>query len=201
MRLYLVRHPQTVVPADICYGSSDVEAALQEQMHMVAALTAASTPPHAGLDSREAVPKIMLPRGLAMYSSPLRRCAEVAKRLAERLECTSLSFDARLAEMHFGRWELQAWDDIPRSEVDAWAQDLTGYQPGGGESVLQMAERVCAFYQELLQTGSDSIVVCHAGTIRMFLACGQDRSVTELALQAAKNPRKISYGELIVLQC
>ena len=46
-----------------------------------------------------------------------------------------MRFDARLAELDFGHWEMQSWDGIPRAEVDAWAADVAHYRPGGGESV------------------------------------------------------------------
>src|SRR5206468_1510414 len=99
--------------------------------------------------------------------SPLRRCAD----LAALLPCASRHVDVRLAEIDFGRWEMRPWDDIPRAEIDAWATDVAAYRPGGGESVLQMAARVGAFYDELLRKPyTGAIVVCHAGTMRLLAA-------------------------------
>jgi alpha-ribazole phosphatase len=183
MRLYLIRHPQPLVESGICYGSSDVAVAAQECLRVSQALLS------------------ILPKGLRLISSPLRRCAELTAKIVDAINCESIDFDDRLVEMHFGDWELRAWDDIPRAEIDAWAADPATYRPGGGESVLQMAQRVCSFYDDLRLLRQDSIVVCHAGTIRLLLACQRGLSPTEMAHYAAQNPHKITYGECIILDC
>jgi alpha-ribazole phosphatase len=180
MRVILVRHPQPVVAPGLCYGSTDLAVAPDELARARAAMSST------------------LPRDTPLFSSPLRRCAE----LAAGLSCSSLTFDARLAEINFGAWEMRHWDDIPRAEIDAWADDLTGYRPGGGESVLQMAARVAAFYAEL--QGRDhacAIVICHAGTMRLLSACRDGLSVPDMALQAARTPHKIAYGATLILDC
>ena len=179
MRLILVRHPQPQIAPGICYGSTDLPA-LPEEIERV----------HAAL-----MPT--LPRDAALFSSPLRRCAK----LATRLNWPTLTFDARLAEMDFGAWEMQPWDAIPRAQIDAWAADLTGYHPGGGESVLQMAARVADFYADLQrQPQQDAIVICHAGTMRLLSACHANLPLHDIALQAAQSPHKIGYGETIILR-
>lgn len=183
MHLYLVRHPQPLVASDVCYGSTDVAVAPQEHARVASALTA------------------VLPKGAVLLSSPLRRCAELAEQLVSSLGCATPRLDARLAEMHFGTWELRAWDDIARCEIDAWANDLVAYRPGGGESVMQMAERVRAFHTDVLLTQQDCIVICHAGTIRMLLACQRNVSPAEMAQYAAQKRHKVAYGEVIVLDC
>ena len=179
MRLILVRHPRPLVAAGVCYGSTDLEVDPGELEHALAALTP------------------QLPAGLPVYSSPLRRCAGLAARLSN-----TPMFDARLVEMHFGRWEMRAWDDIPRADVDAWAADLVEYRPGGGESVLQMAARIAAFHADLQrQLGDDgeAIVICHAGAMRLLSACHAGLPPTEMALQAARTPHHIAYGATLTL--
>jgi alpha-ribazole phosphatase len=179
MRLILVRHPQPLVAAGVCYGSTDLEVAPGELARTLAALEA------------------QLPAGLPVYSSPLRRCAGLAASLS-----AAPIVDARLVEMHFGDWEMRAWDDIPRADVDAWAADLVNYQPGGGESVLRMAARIAAFHADLQrQLGDDgeAIVVCHAGAMRLLSACHAGLAPPEMALQAARTPHHIAYGAKLVL--
>lgn len=139
-----------------------------------------------------------VPAGLRLYSSPLRRCAELAASVTDALGAP-FTFDARLAEMHFGDWEMRAWDAIPRAEIDAWAADLADYRPGGGESVQQMAQRVRAFHDELTQSQQDALVICHAGTIKMLQACRPELSLRDMALLATKARQKIGYGELFEL--
>jgi alpha-ribazole phosphatase len=171
MKLILVRHPQPQVAPGICYGSTDLAIAPGQLEKTLAALE--------------------LPAGLPIYSSPLRRCAELAARLSD-----NIIYDARLAEMHFGDWEMQPWDVIPRAAIDAWAADILHSQPGGGESVLQMAERITAFYNTL--TG-DAIIICHAGAMRLLAARHAGLAPAEMALQAAQTAHQIPYGSTLTL--
>lgn len=184
MHLYLVRHPRPVVAANTCYGSTDL-AVTEEEL----ALACASLLP-------------VLPKKAVLFSSPLRRCRELSVSLAKTLECQAPTYDERLAEMHFGDWEMRSWDDIPRASVHAWSNDMIAYQPGGGESVLQVAQRVRAFRDELTGLNIEhAIVICHAGIIRLLAACEHGLSVPEMALYAAQKPHKIRYGELLVVDC
>jgi alpha-ribazole phosphatase len=184
MRLYLVRHARPDVDTGICYGSTDLHVAPEEHAGVLATLTPA------------------LPKSLPVFSSPLRRCGELAVQLAAALDSGAVIHDARLVEIHFGAWEMRAWNDIPRAEIDAWSADLHTYRPGGGESVLQAAQRVHAFLEDLRRRQLDSaIVVCHAGTIRLLTACREHASPLDAALHAARTSHKIGYGELILLDC
>ena len=153
MRLILVRHPQPLVAAGVCYGSTDLDIAPGQLEHTLAALAP------------------QLPANVPLYSSPLRRCAGLAARLS-----AAPIYDARLLEMDFGDWEMRPWDDIPRADIDAWAADMVHYQPGGGDSVLRMAARIADFYADLQrQLGEDgmdgsgqAVVICHAGAMRLL---------------------------------
>lgn len=173
MTLYLVRHPQPDVAPGLCYGASDVPVTEAELARVHAALA--------------------LPRDLPVYASPLQRCAL----LAERLAPGRVTFDARLAEMDFGAWELRPWSDIPRAEVDAWTADLLRYRPGGAENVLDVARRVQAFVADLRPPSA--LIVCHAGTIRLLTALHGGAPLEQAALQAAQTPHRIGYGQLVVL--
>ncbi|MEW6025373.1 MAG: histidine phosphatase family protein [Pseudomonadota bacterium] len=174
MRLLLVRHPRPEVDPGICYGRSDVPVDMEETLRISATLPAA----------------------LPTWSSPLQRCAS----LARALNPPQLRFDARLAEMDFGAWELRSWDDIPRAEVDAWAADLLHYRPGGGESVLDVARRVAAFLHDLYKEDhAEALVVCHAGTIRLLRALHTGLSLEAAAREAARTPHRIGYGEILAL--
>jgi len=143
MILHLIRHPKPLIDPGICYGRLDVAA---EHSEPVAARLRGELPP-----------------GLPVYSSPLRRCRE----LAEQLQPSPV-IDARLAEMDFGAWEGRAWDDIPRHELDAWAADIAGYAPPGGESPRQLQHRALDFVAGL--TVPEAVLVTHAGVIRVLVA-------------------------------
>jgi alpha-ribazole phosphatase len=182
MRLYLVRHPPPVIDAGICYGSSDLTVLPEQHVRAAARLHGA------------------LPRQAPLFSSPLRRCAEFARVLAQELDCQQVEFDSRLAEMDFGAWEGRNWNDIGRAGIDAWCDDRLAYRPGGGESVLEVAARVEAFYRALRQRDAgQAIVVCHAGTIRMLQACARHRALADIGRHAFENCQTVGYGELRIL--
>lgn len=146
MILHLVRHPRPQVRAGVCYGRLDIPA-----KNARAAATALRN---------------HLPPGLPVWSSPLRRCRALARHLhpAPRL-------DPRLAEMHFGAWEGQPWDAIPRTELDAWAADLLDYAPPGGESPRQLQARALDFVAGLHGLAlPEAVLVTHAGVIRSLIA-------------------------------
>ena len=187
MRIYLIRHPKPEVAPDICYGSSDLTVSGQEQAAVLAAL----------------LPQLhALPLSTPIFSSPLLRCATLARQLAlgRGDSAPAPQFDARLAEMDFGTWEMRSWKTIARGDIDAWASNLTGYHPGGGESVLQVAARVHAFHADLARSPFEcAIVICHAGTIRLSLAAQSTRSIEDIACAAAGIPHKIAYGALCIV--
>lgn len=143
MILHLVRHPKPVIEPGICYGRLDVA---PENADAVAVRLIAE-----------------LPLGLPVWSSPLRRCRELAALLHP-----APSLDERLVEMSFGRWEGRNWDDVPRPELDAWAADVAGYAPPGGESPLMLQQRALDFVAGL--EVPEAVVVTHAGVIRVLLA-------------------------------
>jgi alpha-ribazole phosphatase len=174
----LVRHPQPLVAPGVCYGRTDLAVAPERLEQTLTAL------------------RTSLPAGLPLYASPMRRCAELAARLSQ-----APIYDERLVEMDFGAWEMQPWDAIPRADIDAWAEDVVHYQPGGGESVLRMAERIAAFHADLQrqQPGGDAIIICHAGAMRLLAARHAGLAPAEMALHAARAAHNIPYGSTLVL--
>lgn len=143
MILHLVRHPRPLGAEGICYGRLDLAAE--------------------GIDGAAARLAALLPPELPVWTSPLRRCRELAQRLhpAPRV-------DERLQEMDFGAWEGRPWDDIGAAALDAWAADLEGFAPPGGESALALQARALDFVAGL--AAPEAVVVTHAGVMRMLLA-------------------------------
>jgi alpha-ribazole phosphatase len=184
MRLYLVRHARPVVPQGVCYGSTNLAVDPDHQQSVLMHLMS------------------ILPARTPVFSSPLQRCRSLATGLALALDSGEPAFDARLAEMDFGTWEMQAWDAIPRVEIDAWAADLATYRPGGGECLLDVARRVRSFREDLCARELDCVVVvAHAGTIRLLLAAQQVDSPEEMVAFAARTSNSIAYGELTIIDC
>ena len=178
MRLILVRHLQPMVAPGVCYGRSDLAVDAQ--------LLGASLPALRG----------QLPAGVPLYSSALLRCASLARALS-----SAVRFDARLAELDFGAWEMRPWDQIARAEIDAWAADVATYRPGGGESVLDMAKRISDFYDELMGAQLPAaVLVCHAGAIRLLAARARGLAPLAMAHEAAERPHAIAYGAVITVE-
>lgn len=173
--LYLIRHTLPDIAPGICYGQLDIGLA------------------DSFVEEANAVLNWLPPLDL-IISSPLLRTRKLAEFLAQTLNC-KLQTDLRLMEKHFGAWEGRAWDDIERSEIDAWAADVIGYAPTGGESAQQVMQRVQSFLQDLAQLPQQNIaLVAHGGSIRAILA--------QIACVPLSNTLnwKIDYGAVIAVR-
>jgi alpha-ribazole phosphatase len=151
MRLTLIRHTSLQIPSGVCYGQSDIDVAatfIQE-----ATLTKDKLR-HLNFD--------------AVYSSPLQRCMK----LAHALGSDDIQHDERLKELHFGDWEMRAWDEIPRDVFDHWAQNYAELAPPNGETFQQLQKRGIAFIDEIQQQHPTGhvLVVTHGGMVRAMLA-------------------------------
>lgn len=151
MNLHLIRHTSLDIPSGICYGQSDVDVSGNFAVESAALKT-----------------KLAHVRFDAVYSSPLQRCSKLAK----ALNAGEIRTDERLKELHFGDWEMQAWDSIPRNVFDIWANDYANLAPPNGESFAQLHARAVSFLKEVSShsRGKDIAVVTHGGVIRAVLA-------------------------------
>lgn len=150
MALILLRHTRPVGAEGLCYGRSDLP--LAECFAAHAARLASELPPFA-----------------RVLSSPLSRCLQLAQHLSAA-RGVALDTDPRLIEMDFGRWEGQRWDAIARHELDAWAADIEGANPHGGERVAELAARSRAALHDAARGPVPALVVTHAGVIKAALA-------------------------------
>lgn len=151
MNLHLIRHTSLNIPASICYGQSDVD--VSENFEAECATLAS---------------KLTAIKFDAVYASPLQRCTK----LAQALNLGAVHIDERLKELHFGDWEMQAWESIPRNVFDTWANDYANLTPPNGESFSQLHARTKKFVEEVSghSRGKEIAVVTHGGVIRAILA-------------------------------
>ncbi|NIE66175.1 alpha-ribazole phosphatase [Burkholderia sp. Ax-1719] len=160
MDLVLIRHPAVAVEAGVCYGRSDV------------ALAADAEAGAASIAARLVALGVRAP--VRIETSPLMRCASVARVLAREHGALALQEDARLAEMDFGAWEMQRWDGIERTQIDAWAANFLHARDHGGESVAQFDARVTSWFEALEVEHVDARTtiwaMAHAGVIRTIAA-------------------------------
>jgi alpha-ribazole phosphatase len=151
MKMTLIRHTSLQVPTGICYGQSDIDVALSFQDEI-----------------RQLNEKLNGIHFDAVYASPLQRCSK----LALALNKGDVQYEERLKELHFGDWEMQAWDDIPRDVFDIWAHNYAEVAPPNGETFTQLQQRTLCFLEEMSQkhAGQQIAVVTHGGVIRAYLA-------------------------------
>lgn len=169
MQVFLIRHPRPLIEPGVCYGQLDIDCA--------------------EVDSVANELRQILPAGIPVFSSPLRR----ARRLAEALS-ESVLIDPRLGEINFGAWEGQRWDAIDRGQLDAWAADVLGFIPPGGESVTALYARAQAFAASLDPDLRQIAVVTHAGVMRALHGHWQRLPLAEWS------QLQFAYGELVQVQ-
>jgi alpha-ribazole phosphatase len=151
MKLTLIRHTALQVASGVCYGQSDVDVAASF------------------FDELQALQvKLTTLNFDAIYSSPLQRCIK----LAGALNKGDVLVDHRLMELHFGDWEMQAWDDIPRDVFDVWAAQYAELAPPNGETFSQLQQRGLSFLDDIHQQhpSGNIAVVTHGGMIRALIA-------------------------------
>ena len=150
MQLHLIRHTTPDVASGVCYGQTDIGLADSFEWELGSLREKLADTPFT-----------------ACYSSPLQRCA----RLARELFAGEPRHDERLRELAFGEWELQPWQAIPREQMEPWSADWVTQAPPGGESFVALHQRACAFLEELRQRHDGPVLaVTHSGVIRALLA-------------------------------
>ena len=191
MDIYLIRHTEVAVGRQTAYGQSDVDLTdnYPEQLARL----------QSHLPDRP-----LLPHPAVIFSSPLKRCRQLADDLAASFTMGSqietapgqttvvdaqrppVQLDDRLKELFFGDWELMPWADIPPDELRTWRADFVTIRMPNGENFTDLFERVSVFWNERIvplldaQSNESVFIVSHGGVIRALLCL-----VLELPLQNA----------------
>ena len=156
MRIYLVRHGETVLNCRKCYyGFTD--ASLNEN----------------GIKQAESLRSFFSAMDFDyIISSPLKRAADTA-RIVTGAEAEEITFDERLMEQNFGIFEGHTCEELLSeypAEFDAWNRDFSDYRIDGGESFRDVRNRVEDFTASL-PTGRGSILLAaHKGTLGHLMA-------------------------------
>ena len=108
-----------------------------------------------------------------LYASDLQRAWETAQAIAVP-HALHVQAEPRLREMAFGRWEGLTYAEIEQQDAEslaAWECDQLHSAPPGGETLLQMTQRVRAAYVDMLAAGQDKTVglVAHGGPLQLLL--------------------------------
>jgi broad specificity phosphatase PhoE len=141
-----------------------------------------------------------LPRPDGILSSDLSRCRALAEALAETLD-VPLRIEPALREQHMGDWEGRAWGDLSAADsagIHAYWDDYANIAPPNGESLVDVRDRVRAFWQGAPElTGKRWIVVTHIGVIRCLMCDWLGHSLDE-ALRFA--PARGSHTQLLLAE-
>ncbi len=109
----------------------------------------------------------------AVYCSGLSRAVRSAEIIAESVGLKPVIVD-ELKERSFGEWEGMSFDEIRKKWPDAfnaWADDPLRFSPMGGDSTLDLRNRVMPVFNKILKNheGEDIAIVSHGGVIRVIL--------------------------------
>ena len=108
-----------------------------------------------------------------LLSSDLVRCADLARRLGEAWGIEP-GLDPQLREQSMGSWQGRTWREISAEDaerVSAYWDDYAHTAPPGGESLLDLSQRVGAWLEATLAAhpGRTIVVSTHVGVIRALL--------------------------------
>ncbi|MFN5333749.1 MAG: alpha-ribazole phosphatase family protein [Bacteroidota bacterium] len=170
MEIYLIRHTKPAIDTGICYGQADIDVA--ESFEEEAALI-----------------KAQLPAELNIYSSPLKRCYQLASYIYPQ---KVIEQHADLKEMHFGEWELESWDAIPQEPLNMWMGDFVNMRVPGGENYLDLYNRTVSFYNYIVSKNHPAAIFTHSGNMRSILSY-----INNVPLAESFSKFKIAYGEVV----
>jgi probable phosphoglycerate mutase len=196
--LTLVRHGETSANVDgIWHGSLDT--ALTERGRAQAERVAA----HLAATRADAS---------ALYASPLSRARDTAAPIAARLGLTPRT-EGDLREYDLGAWEGMSYATLVREHrLFERMQGEPDWQPGGGESARQVAERLGGRLRAIADAhaGERVVVVTHGGALTLAIGWLIDRepsawrrvmhncAVSDLAFDP--HPSLVSWNETLHLE-
>ncbi|WP_250656381.1 histidine phosphatase family protein [Alkalimarinus coralli] len=108
-----------------------------------------------------------------IISSPLRRCSEFARQLADNRN-TPYKEVAGFQEIGFGCWEGMSPEQIMAAypgELEAYWRDPTQFSPPEGETLDAFMQRIADHWRGMLtdHQGQHVLLVCHGGVIRAII--------------------------------
>ncbi|MCC7436005.1 MAG: histidine phosphatase family protein [Methanoregulaceae archaeon] len=146
MRLYLVRHGQTLWNVEgRAQGHADIEL------------------DSVGVEQARRL-KSNLPEGVHAFSSDMRRALATAQAVTLRV-----TTDIRLRERNLGMFEGRSFTEF-HEHFRASGKSFSEFAPPGGESFLDVWHRLHSFTEEVGEMDDDQIIVTHGGTGALLLA-------------------------------
>ena len=109
----------------------------------------------------------------AVYSSDLPRAFQTAEHIALQFDLPIVT-DPALRELFGGQWENKCFAELPEQypeDFSVWSNDTIHARCTGGESVLELTERVISGIKRVAEKypGQTLVMVTHATPIRTAL--------------------------------
>ena len=109
----------------------------------------------------------------AVYCSDLKRAIKSAELIASPHSLNPI-ISPSLRERNFGIWEGMSFDEIREKypgEFESWAGNPLKYSPMGGESTLEVRERVINAFENIIGNHNEEriAIVAHGGVNRIVL--------------------------------
>ncbi len=173
MEIYLIRHTTPAIAKGICYGQTDLDVTdtFQEEV----------------LRTKEHLPATIN----TVFSSPLQRCHKLAKAL---FPAQPIQLHDHLKELDCGDWEMQLWDEIPKTEIQPWMNDFVNVAVPNGESYTQLHQRVIRCFEQIQQHAMPLAIVAHGGVLRSILS-----HITHTPLKESFDAFSLQYGCVVKL--
>ena len=115
-----------------------------------------------------------LPRGVRIVSSPSRRATQTASAIAKRLTPSPrIERDDRWLETDVGLVEGLTFDEVAArypAFADALAAGIASIDWPGGETADELERRIAGAFAAVVATGRPTVVVSHAGSVRVAIA-------------------------------
>jgi broad specificity phosphatase PhoE len=120
----------------------------------------------------------------SIFTSPLPRARSTAELIAQQLGGVPIVDEDGLTEVDYADWEGKSFPDlVDHPSYAAFRKDPLGTPfPGGGESLLQVRDRVFAAMASIAAAadGRTTVVVSHGDPLRLILCGCLNMDVAEL---------------------
>ena len=181
MILYIWRHPKPITADGLCIGQTDVEVDKRKLKRLANKIQR--------FVRLQQLPKVI-------WVSPLQRSLKVGEILAQRgFECRVAP---KLAEIHFGDWDGQFWEQIEKQQIDEWCNNFAHFAPDYGESLQQLFNRAESWLDKIAVEQKDHPVLAigHAGWINAAKMIATGQEVPNLAINWPHSVAYSSYSRI-----
>lgn len=160
MKIYLIRHGRTIANEQHLYcGSTDLPLSQDGEAELSRML-------EYGLIGAD---KLILGSDVRYLTSGMRRTEQTLELLFGNV---SHEVVPAFREMNFGSFEMHSYEELKEDQAyQAWITgDNESNVTPGGESGVQMTERVLTAWKELQGSETDVVLVTHGGVIAAIMA-------------------------------